>query len=261
MKRGGIFRGKIRVLAVWFIGPFYSNLTKPILLSRVVIRKFLTPKISDLRLNSSTPQGLDRCKIVYINLASRPDRKLEIEGEFRRLGLRYFQRFEAIARERGIVGCNLSHAAVLSGEHYSEELVMVCEDDAQFLASREEIDQIIEFFVSQSWLDVLCLGNRVENKAIRINQDFAISNNIQTTSCYVVRRKHLALIGAIFAKSAKKLERGSPVWLNALDIAWKSAQRWRLVFAVPRKEMVVQRASFSDIEKREVDYFAGDAQE
>lgn len=258
MKRGGVFRGKIRLLAVWLIGPVYSNITKPILLLRMLIKKFFTPKVLDLMRSSSTTHGLDRCRIFYINLASRPDRKLEIEEEFRRLRVRDFERFDAIAREKGFVGCGLSHAAVLSGENYPEELVMVCEDDAQFLVSREEIDRIIESFVSQSWLDVLCLGIRVENKTIRIDQDFAISNNIQTASCYVVRRKNRALISSIFAKSAQKLERGWPAWLFAIDIAWKSAQRWRLVFAVPNNTAVVQRQSFSDIEKREVDYYAGE---
>lgn len=243
---------------MWLIGPFYSNITKPVLLLRMLIKKSLTPEIVDPRLNSSTAHGLGRCRIVYINLASRPDRRLEIEEEFSRLRVRDFRRFEAIAKERGIVGCNLSHAAVLRGENHSEELVLVCEDDAQFLVSREKIDQIIESFVSQSWLDVLCLGNVVENKVVRVDQNFAISNNVQTTSCYVVRREHLALIASIFAKSARKLERGSPVWLNALDIAWKSVQRWRLVFAVPHEPTVIQRASFSDIEKKEVDYFLGE---
>lgn len=243
---------------MWLIGPVYSNITKPILLLRMLIKKFFTPKVSDLMRSSSTTHGLDRCRIIYINLASRPDRKLEIEEEFRRLRVRDFERFDAIAKEKGIVGCNLSHAAVLGGKNYSEELVMVCEDDAQFVASREEVDHIIDSFVSKSWLDVLCLGNLVENKVIRIDQDFAISNNVQTTSCYVVRGAHLASIASIFAKSARKLEKGSPVWLHALDIAWKSAQRWSLVFAVPHAPTVIQRASFSDIEKRKVDYFPGD---
>lgn len=246
------------MLAVWLIGPVYSNITKPILLLRMLVKKFFTPKVPNLLRSSSTTHGLDRCRIFYINLASRPDRKLEIEEEFRRLGVRDFERFEAISREKGIVGCNLSHAAVLSGKNCSEELVMVCEDDAQFVASREEVDHIIDSFVSKSWLDVLCLGNLVENKVVRIDQEFAISNNVQTTSCYVVKRKNVALISSIFAESAKKLEKGSPVWLHALDIAWKSAQRWRLVFAVPHEPTVIQRASFSDIEEREVDYFLGD---
>ena len=64
------------------------------------------------------------------------------------------------------------------------------------------------------------------------------------------------MISSVFRKSAEKLEGGSPVWLDALDISWKSLQRWRLTFTVPLKTMVVQRPSFSDIEKRGVDYFA-----
>ena len=244
---------------MWLIGPFYSNITKPVLVLRMVVRKFFSVWADRPGDRTSTAHGLERCRIVYINLASRPDRKTQIEKEFRLLGVRNYERFDAIARDRGITGCNLSHAAVLSTENFLDELVMVCEDDAKFLVSREDIDQAIELFFSKEWLDVLCLGNVVENKAIRIDEHFAISNNVQTTSCYLVRRKHLALISSVFLKSAHKLERGSPVWLYASDIAWKSLQRWRLTFAVPLKTMVVQRPSFSDIQQREVDYFADDS--
>ena len=255
MRRGGLLRGKIRVLAMWVIGPLYSNLTKPVLVLRMVVRNFFSPRADSSGDRASTAHGLERCRIVYINLASRPDRKTQIEEEFRLLGVGDYERFDAVARERGITGCNLSHAAVLSTENYPEELLMVCEDDAKFLVSRDELDHAIESFFSKEWLDVLCLGNFVENKVIRIDEDFAVSNNIQTASCYLVRRKHLALISSVFLKSAQRLERGSPVWLYALDIAWKSLQRWRLTFAVPLKTMVVQRPSFSDIQQRDVDYF------
>jgi len=247
-------RPKVRRLLEWLIGPFYSNITKPALLLR-----FATMKLYHQRVRSSQPPtsgrfGLERCEVFYINLASRGDRKTQIQAEFQRLGLAGVERFDAIRDSNGFIGCSLSHAAVLARASAGRELVMVCEDDAQFVLGKQEIDGLIESFYSKPWLDVLCLSSVIENKPIRVHSEFFISNNIQTTACYIIRREILPIVAKTFRRSTFVLNHGTPVWLGALDIVWKSAQRWKLVFSVPAKTAVIQRTSHSDIQNAQVDY-------
>ena len=87
--------------------------------------------------NTGALLGADRCKIVYINLDHRADRKRHIGSEFKRLGISSFERFCAVSDKNGALGCAFSHAQVLKGNTLSEEqLLMICEDDCQFIVDR-----------------------------------------------------------------------------------------------------------------------------
>jgi len=80
------------------------------------------------------PSGLDRCEIHYIDLKHREDRRAEIQSEFKALGVTRFARFEAIADANGALGCAKSHETVLSSASILEDqLLMICEDDCQFI--------------------------------------------------------------------------------------------------------------------------------
>ncbi len=243
--------GFVRGLASFLFGPLYSRLTIPFLLGRLESRK------RNFSLQSSTGYGLDRCAVTFINLARRPDRLRLIEDEFFRLGFGKACRFEAIEAKPGSLGCALSHTASLVEFDFNSELLMICEDDATFLVDRSELDDVIEKFYFDWRLDVLCLSYLVENELVNLDDTFAISNNVQTAACYVVRAQNVDRLVKKFSQSAGRLARGWPTWVSAIDIAWKSLQRWEMVFAVPRKLCVVQRASFSDIEGKDVDYFWG----
>ena len=50
--------------------------------------------------------------VYYINLKYRPDRKEQIEKELNNFNIKY-ERFDAIKHDIGIIGCGLSHLAVL----------------------------------------------------------------------------------------------------------------------------------------------------
>ena len=211
------------------------------------------------RLPSTLPKNfsLDDASIVYINLAKRSDRDLQIRSEFERLGLIDVARFEAIEDENGGLGCALSHEACLTGSLRNRASVtIICEDDLEFLAPRQKIEALIQEFLLDSRLDVLCLGNAVIETPVKISDRLSISNTVQTTSCYVLKPRSIPHILNSARKSAARLGAGRQYSRSAFDQVWKSDQQWRLVFAVPNTPVAKQRPSFSDIEKRDVRYQA-----
>ena len=137
--------------------------------------------------NTHGPSGLERCDIHYINLNHRADRRAEMQSEFKALGVTRFARFEAIADANGALGCAKSHEAVLSSASISEDqLVMICEDDCQFIADRAAIDAAIEEFYYNPHLSVLCLAYNAENE-FSISQNLMITSDTQTMSCYILK--------------------------------------------------------------------------
>jgi len=200
-------------------------------------------------------RGLARCEVRYINLAARTDRRREMESLFRKLAIQA-HRVEASFAEQGILGCARSHILALAQPSRNEKLLMICEDDLDFLVGRKTLDMLIDEFYRNPGLDVLCLGYNLRAKPIPISRDLQLTENTQTTSCYVVKTKARGVLRDIFAKSADDLVSGVDSRVAALDIAWKDAQDGTLVFAVPREPAVIQRPGHSDIANSFVDYGA-----
>jgi hypothetical protein len=198
--------------------------------------------------------GLGAVFSVYINLDSRRDRKLQVLEEFTGIGMEDPHRFPALARTPGILGCTLSHAVVLEESKSDSRPIMGCEDDVEFLATRADIETVLGAFLRDPSLDVLCLAYNLGAQPHRLNPLLAITNDTQTASCYVVKDRAKAPLARIFFLGASRLEKGAPAWAAANDIMWKRLQRTSLAFAIPHKPMARQRASFSDIEGRYVDY-------
>lgn len=154
------------------------------------------------------PSGLDRCEIHYINLKHREDRRAEVQSEFKALGVTRFARFEAIADANGALGCAKSHETVLSSASILEDqLLMICEDDCQFIADRAAIDAAIEEFFFNPHLDVLCLAYNAEN-GFAISQNLMITSDTQTMSCYILKAPATAPVLDSVRFSVDNLSRG-----------------------------------------------------
>ncbi len=200
--------------------------------------------------------GVDATSIPvrFINLASRPDRLRDTEVEFARMELVRVSRFEAVKEENGALGCALSHGRLLESVDDHQPVVMVCEDDIEFLVSPEELRALLEEFLANPAIDVLCLAFNLIAKAHPVSPLLAITANTATTACYVVKRPALERLEKSFFESARLIQEGQPLGLAAADQHWKKLQRRGLIFAVPRTRAARQRASFSDIEGQEVSY-------
>lgn len=214
------------------------------------------------RAKSETPstfvtsdEVFSQLRAVYINLDHRRDRRRELEGEFKRLGIALPERFAAVKREFGGLGCSESHRDCMTLDLAPHHLaLMVCEDDLEFLCTKEELEDTIAEFLNNPSLDVLCIGNASIEKPLSISQRLSIANNIQTTSCYVAKPQAIPHLFESFDKSVKRLLEGGTWSRNALDQTWKEKQQGTLFFAIPTRKLAKQRASFSDIELRDVAY-------
>lgn len=199
-------------------------------------------------------RGLRRCDVRYINLDRRPDRRAEFEREMRSIGVSWHVRVAATVANSGLLGCGLSHTRVLrEWQMLPGRLLFVCEDDAQFVSPRRELDLLIEEFVFRPELKVLALAHRTAWH-IPISERLGVSSDIQTTAAYVVKPEIVLQLAEIFDASVRRLAAGTPAHFAALDMVWKELQKKQL-FAVPRHRCVIQRAGYSDILDKDVNYY------
>ena len=202
----------------------------------------------------------------YINLDNRYDRKILVEREFSKLHIEFI-RIPAILNDNGLTGCLQSHIKVLETCDPDAEYLWVCEDDIEFLVTKEQLNKSMENFMKSSG-DILCMGFNSSKQAKFIDGFLRTTNN-QTTSCYVVKRKFRqilldfwkSLLNSIETKTIHPLENTFlklDVYkrensFHALDQAWKVLQK-NYIFLIPEKRVCRQRAGYSDIEQKSVDY-------
>jgi len=209
---------------------------------------------------------------VVINLDERPDRLKQVEEEFKRLGLPHI-RMRASSHKNAALACIDSHCHVLEAFlETKDDIAFVCEDDANFVCTSETLELHIKEFM-QSDAHVLCLGFYASNP-IRITNLLYRSTDIQNRVAYVVKRKaakeilslwrrlYLLLITNEHTKDPQNWyfkEYTSLSIKNKVTDIYRGDQAWKicqqtLIFVIPEKHLVVQRESYSDIEKRVVNY-------
>lgn len=192
-------------------------------------------------------------EIVYINLESRIDRRRHIEAQFDLLGVSNYRRFPAVKCVRGITGCNISHRDVVtSWDPNVCSILFICEDDLVIDIGKVELERLLRRFVEDPRLDVLCIGNNTPYK-LKINETFAISQHILTTSGYLVKAHVQPNLAEAFNKSVGLAYSGLPQKDCGLDVVWQEVQS-SFVFAVPIVRTAYQMESFSDIEQSIVNY-------
>jgi hypothetical protein len=210
---------------------------------------------SSTNLKRGFKASFEDLNIFYINLDVRVDRKVHIEKELKKIGIQNHGRFSAIKRDNGALGCAASHHEILKHSTDKNKAVMIVEDDAEFLLPKAKYIQYLSEFLKNPAIDVLCLGNNVPDKRsiFKISESFSISNDIQTTSCYIVKPRAIRLLKRMAAKSINGLKMTKNPEVHAIDIVWKIIQS-RIVFAIPNVQSVRQIDSYSDIEKKFVSY-------
>ena len=211
----------------------------------------------------SSAQGLNQFDILYyINLDRRPERNESIQKELKKTNIdpAKINRISAVdTPECGAYGCTMSHIEVLTRFLATDDSVQTCivlEDDFGFVQDQRQITSSINSFLvdfKDKW-DVLLLslnliyGEKTEHPyAIRVFRSF-------TTSGYVVSKKFAPKLLDNFKESGTLLKfEGRYVPTLCLDNYMGRLQQVSNWFSiVPR--IGLQTASYSDIEKRYVDY-------
>lgn len=187
---------------------------------------------------------VDGC--FYINLDRRTDRRAEVEAEFRKLGLNV-ERFPAIERNPGIVGCGLSHLAVLKmAKERGYKNVLIFEDDFELLIGPEEFEGLLgEFFKSSVAYDVVMLGYHIEEK-MGFNDLLDKMLAVTTTSAYLVHEGFYQKLIDLYEGAIPKLIETGMHWVYANDQVWKELQPQANWYAF-KTRIGKQRGSFSDL--------------
>ncbi len=193
--------------------------------------------------------------IYYINLDSRIDRLQELQANLEARKFPAVIRLSGIKKTNGALGCALSHIKALESflNESTSELLIVMEDDCRFLINFSRLAELLTEFISSQKLFVFVICPSVQGLRIPISQNFDVSNNIQTTACYAVKRHFVPNLLANFRESASRLEAGNHRNQAAIDIHWKKLQQ-QFLFAVPKEKLAFQESSYSDIENKVVKY-------
>jgi hypothetical protein len=236
----------------------YDSLTadhRLLTVSRPLAAIALSRGVRQLRAKAS-PKGVERLDGIFvINLERRSDRLRQFQSGMRRLEIVEHTRFPAIEHEIGILGCNRSHAACLRAVvDNGSSCVMICEDDAEFVVTREELDVLVEAFLEDRRAEVACLAYHHLRPPTRHNMLYLRApEDTRTAACYLVKRSIAAELAAVFEEGAKGLANGGDRMVYSLDTVWSGLQRSR-VFLIPIKRAARQTAGYSDIEGAFVDY-------
>ena len=198
-------------------------------------------------------------QVYYINLDHRKDRRDHIEKTLAAAGFTG-ERFPAIRNDEcGAIGCSYSHAHVL--EQFlktDKEFCIVLEDDFTFVnpgEAKTRIQHLLE--CADTWDLVMLAGKAISTEECK---DPSIRRVIdaQTTSGYLLKRSFAPTLlknylegvsqQDVYVKKHKK-----PSHPYCLDIHWKQLQPISKWFICEPK-LGFQLVSYSDIEKRVVDY-------
>jgi hypothetical protein len=201
------------------------------------------------------PRG-EIVKTFYINLERRADRRAQVEAELERLGLTEYERYAAHDCPGG---CNLSHTGVLRlARERGYENVLVLEDDFLPVVSPDAFWAALDrFFSLRAPYDVLMLAHHNVGPPLAPGPCEGVARatgGVQTASAYLVHRRFYDSLIALLEEGTRMQRATGRTDLYVNDQIWKSAQRddgawYCLVPAVSK-----QRASYSDLAQRYVDY-------
>jgi GR25 family glycosyltransferase involved in LPS biosynthesis len=202
---------------------------------------------------TATPLPFGIGGVFYINLDHRLDRKEQIEGELAAMGLP-FERFPAIKKKPGILGCGQSHLAVLKeAQRRGYESVLIFEDDFQFLVDKDTFWKTFNSAAeSISTFDVIMLGYYVQ-KSEAFSDLFEKVHDGQTASGYIVHSRMYTKLIQLYEWAMPLLESTGQHWIYANDQIWKRLQPTSEWYAF-KTRIGKQRASYSDCGESQADY-------
>lgn len=190
----------------------------------------------------------------YINLESRPDRRLHVEEQLNLIGIQS-NRFNAIKLPNGALGCSISHLKCLEiAKENNWDHILIVEDDIKFLNPELFKEQINKFLnLHSDWDVVLIAGNNVPPHEI-IDDTCVKVAQCQTTTGYIVKSHYYnTLIDNIRNGITNLIKEPRQHVLYAIDKFWFKLQQkdnWYLITPLT----VTQREDYSDIEKRPTNY-------
>lgn len=195
-------------------------------------------------------------KVIYINLESRTDRKIEIETELTNFNIEY-ERFNAIVnKEYGYIGCMMSHLEIIKmAKHKNYKNILILEDDFTFTVSKDIFEEQIDLlFKSNVNFDICMLSyNLMKSKH---NSQYRFLNNVleaQTTSGYIINEKMYNIFIDLYTWDLFFLNLTKKHHIYAIDMIWKILQPITNWYCFSQN-LGKQRMSYSNIENSITNY-------
>jgi glycosyl transferase family 25 len=206
--------------------------------------------MDNTRMNNIT----DIKNIFYINLDTRPDRKIFFENQMKLVGLKA-TRFNAIKNTNGAIGCSLSHLNLLQyAKKHNLDHILIMEDDIMFLNPQIFIQNINNFLSKHDNFDVLLIAGNNMGEYKRIDDNCVKISNCQTTTGYLVKKHYYDKLIDNFKTGIQHFIKNVNLKLQyAIDQYWCSLQcldNWYLLTPLT----VSQKPDYSDIEKKTINY-------
>jgi len=191
----------------------------------------------------------------YINLDERNDRLVACEAELKKIGLDRPRRFSAIKTKHGIIGCGISHLRCIeSAKKDNLPYVAIFEDDIVISKPNKLRNQVDRILKSQVDWDVLLLGGNAFLPHKEVGEDHVIVNRCYCGTAYIVKQHFYdKMIENIRDGLTKIMETGDRKYSWDADEGWIQLQRQDR-FLLVNPLTVYQRADYSDIENKNVDY-------
>jgi hypothetical protein len=169
----------------------------------------------------------------------------------KRMGVDDPIRFNAIKHKIGVLGATYSQIAILElFKESRQQIALICEDDFKFIGNIITLKKVIQEFKSNPEAKVLCLANLVKEKELDYSRYLDRAVEVQTRSCYLIKKDFVNELIDSDKKSATLLKKsqgryGSP------DKIWKELQV-KNIFVVPKKRICIQRSGFSYIQNKRI---------
>jgi glycosyl transferase family 25 len=196
-------------------------------------------------------------KFIYLNLDSREDRKKHLLSELKKFGIpeEKIIRFSAIKKEKGALGCSLSHMKMMKMFKESKDKVWcILEDDHYFLKSLEETNEYINKFIDNTSYDVL-MGCTCGTKCGGIGDKLLMRvHKACMTSFFIVKDNMADALIASHKNSARSYSLKGGTKGIPCDIMWHHLMKI-FVFVTPiTGPLGAQLHDYSDIRKKNVNY-------
>jgi GR25 family glycosyltransferase involved in LPS biosynthesis len=182
--------------------------------------------------------------VYCINLDSRLDRWDTSLKEFEKIGF-IPERFSAIPHEQSWRGCYLSHLEILKQAREKKESVLIFEDDVEFINYDEEIiTNTLKELDAFHWWDMFYLGGNILKPFYQITDHLGKLTHCQSTHAYAVNK--------FFLDRLIHWLESNQVYIIDVLYAEGVVPLRNCFISIPM--MAIQRADYSDIEKRKMTY-------
>ena len=191
--------------------------------------------------------------VFYINLNSRTDRKLLVENELNELEWKY-ERFPAIEKEDGRLGCSMSHLRVLmTAKERNLDHVIILEDDIHFKKPRFFNEHLKKAITHD--FDVLLIAGNIRPPITPTNNPnlFRVQKSYTTTGYIVKKHYYDKLIHNYKMGILQLMKNPEQMGRYEIDVFWDTLQQednWFII--MPRT--VTQLVDYSDILKKDINY-------